>query len=76
MWRTRRGYRVDLPARTPVILLSDRDSDRDPPRVLSIYGGKLTGYRATAAKVLRRIEAALPSRKPVADTRRLRLSPP
>jgi glycerol-3-phosphate dehydrogenase len=59
-----------------VILLSDRDSRRDPPRVLSIYGGKLTGYRATAAKVISRIEAALPSRKPVADTRRLRLSPP
>ena len=57
-----------------VILLSDRD--REPSRVLSIYGGKLTGYRATAVKVMRRIEAALPSRKPVADTRRLRLSPP
>lgn len=59
-----------------VILLSDRDSDRDPPRLLSIYGGKLTGYRATATKVLRRVEAALPSRTPVADTRRLRLLPP
>ncbi len=59
-----------------VILLSDRADRRDPPRVLSIYGGKLTGYRATAAKVIRRIESALPKRKPVADTRRLRLSPP
>jgi glycerol-3-phosphate dehydrogenase len=59
-----------------VILLSDRESRRDPPRVLSIYGGKLTGYRSAAAKVIRRIEAALPKRRPVADTRRLRLSPP
>jgi len=59
-----------------VILLSDREGRRDPPRVLSIYGGKLTGYRATADKVVRRIEAALAKRRPVADTRRLRLSPP
>jgi glycerol-3-phosphate dehydrogenase len=59
-----------------VILLSDRTDRRDPPRVLSIYGGKLTSYRSAAAKVIRRIEAALPNRRPVADTRRLRLSPP
>jgi glycerol-3-phosphate dehydrogenase len=59
-----------------VILLSDRESRRDPPRVLSIYGGKLTSYRSAAAKVIRRIEAALPRRRPMADTRRLRLSPP
>lgn len=59
-----------------VILQSDRERDSEPPRVLSIYGGKLTGYRATAAKVIRRIESALPRRRPVADTRRLRLSPP
>ncbi|UCC73009.1 MAG: FAD-dependent oxidoreductase [Gemmatimonadota bacterium] len=58
------------------VLESDRDSDRDPPRVLSVYGGKLTGYRATAAKVISRIAGALPRRERVADTRRLRLSPP
>jgi glycerol-3-phosphate dehydrogenase len=59
-----------------VILLSDRANRRDAPRILSIYGGKLTGYRATAAKVIHRIESALPKRKPVADTRQLRLLAP
>lgn len=59
-----------------VILLSDREKDREPPRLLSVYGGKLTGYRATAEKVLARIAAALPARRPLADTRRLELSPP
>jgi glycerol-3-phosphate dehydrogenase len=36
--------------------------DRDPnPRVLGIYGGKLTGWRAAAAHVLSRISASLPA---------------
>lgn len=59
-----------------VILVSDRGDEREPPRVLSIYGGKLTGYRATAEKVMARVASALPARKPVADTRRLPLTPP
>lgn len=51
------------------------DVDRTPhPRVLTIWGGKLTTYRATAEKVMRRIAAALPRRAPVADTRTLPLS--
>ncbi|MGD8699955.1 MAG: FAD-dependent oxidoreductase [Gemmatimonadales bacterium] len=58
------------------ILMTDRDGRHDQPRVLSIYGGKLTAWRATAAKVMARIESALPNRKPVADTRSLPLSPP
>ena len=45
------------------------------PRLLSILGGKLTGWRATAAKVMHRIEPSLPARRPVADTRYLRLKP-
>lgn len=49
--------------------------DEATPRLLSIVGGKLTGWRATAAKVMLRISASLPSRKPVADTRQLHLSP-
>ncbi len=57
------------------ILDTDRDG-RDPPRLLSIYGGKLTSYRATAEKVLARVAPALPARRPVADTTTLRLSPP
>lgn len=38
------------------------------PRVLSIYGGKLTTYRSTALKALRRLSPSLPGRRPVADT--------
>ncbi|MGD8618238.1 MAG: FAD-dependent oxidoreductase [Gammaproteobacteria bacterium] len=45
------------------------------PRLVSVYGGKLTGYRATAQKVMCKLENTLPSRKAVADTARLRLSP-
>ncbi|MCP3902991.1 MAG: FAD-dependent oxidoreductase [Planctomycetes bacterium] len=53
------------------------DTDRpDRPRVLSIYGGKLTAYRATAERILARIARSLPKRTPVADTRELPLSPP
>ncbi len=45
------------------------------PRVLSIYGGKLTGYRATAEKVIHRIRHTLPARKAVARTSELTLTP-
>jgi len=53
-------------------LLSD---NRRQPRLISIYGGKLTGYRATAEKVMRLLENTLPSRRAVADTAKLRLRP-
>ena len=46
------------------------------PQILSIYGGKLTSWRATAEKVLKRIASALPHRSPKADTHDLTLSPP
>ncbi len=45
------------------------------PRVLGIYGGKLTGWRATAERVLKRIAGSLPERRARADTRRTRLVP-
>ncbi|MGI9291580.1 MAG: glycerol-3-phosphate dehydrogenase/oxidase [Gammaproteobacteria bacterium] len=45
------------------------------PRFLSIYGGKLTTYRATAEKVCRKIAPSLPDKKPLADTRELTLKP-
>lgn len=45
------------------------------PRVLSLYGGKLTSYRADAEKVMARLLPVLPERKPIADTRRLPLQP-
>lgn len=49
--------------------------DPERPGLVTIYGGKLTGYRATALKVLRLLQASLPARKPRADTAALRLSP-
>jgi len=45
------------------------------PRLVSIYGGKLTGYRATAQKVMHILENTLPSRKTLADTAKLELRP-
>jgi glycerol-3-phosphate dehydrogenase len=43
------------------------------PRLISIYGGKLTSYRAAAEKVLSSASKTLPASRPVADTRRLLL---
>ncbi len=58
------------------ILDVDRSGRGDHPRLLSIYGGKLTSWRATAEKVMQRLAPALPERPPRADTRRLRLEHP
>lgn len=44
-------------------------------RVLTLMGGKLTTYRATAEQALRRMMPQLPERKPQADTRTLTLTP-
>jgi glycerol-3-phosphate dehydrogenase len=59
------GLRV-LPAATQAAFDRSRETifvtDRDPnPRVLGIYGGKLTGWRAAAAHVLARIGPSLPA---------------
>lgn len=43
-------------------------------RVVSIYGGKLTAYRAVAERVLEQLRGVLPSRQVRADTRHLPLS--
>ena len=40
------------------LLVEDR---RGNPRLLSIYGGKLTTWRATAEKVMRRLQTSLPA---------------
>jgi glycerol-3-phosphate dehydrogenase len=40
----------------------------DCPRLVSVYGGKLTTYRSTSQKVLKMLMQGLPSRSPVADT--------
>lgn len=45
------------------------------PRTLSIYGGKLTGYRATADKVVDKLRRSLPSRQAHARTDTLKLVP-
>ncbi len=58
------------------LLAVDGDDGPGPPRLLTIYGGKLTTYRSTAAKVMDRIAPALPSRTAVADTRQLALEHP
>jgi glycerol-3-phosphate dehydrogenase len=46
------------------------------PRLLNVYGGKLTSWRATGEKVMRRLSPALPGAKPKGDTRRLVLPRP
>lgn len=53
------------------VLHTDR---ADRPRVLTIYGGKLTAYRATAEKIMQQLAPALTVRKVIASTRGLRLS--
>lgn len=47
----------------------------EPARLVTIYGGKLTGYRATAARVMRMLRKSLPARAAVADTANLKLAP-
>src|SRR5262245_1367316 len=54
------------------LLVCDREHR---PRVLGIYGGKLTGYRVTAEQVMQRIGVSLPQARARADTRTLKLEP-
>ncbi len=69
------GLRV-LPAASQTAFGRSRETifstDRDTkPRVLGIYGGKLTGWRAAAAQVLQRIEPSLGTRTRRAETDQL-----
>jgi glycerol-3-phosphate dehydrogenase len=71
------GLRV-LPAQSDAPFTRSRETllhpDRsEQPRIMTIYGGKLTAYRATAAAVMARLSASLPRRSPVADTTQLPL---
>ncbi|MBI5612942.1 MAG: FAD-dependent oxidoreductase [Gammaproteobacteria bacterium] len=66
------GLRV-LPAGTAPMVRRPREillfaEPATAPRLVTIAGGKLTGYRATAAKVLARLAPALPARTPRAAT--------
>lgn len=64
------GTAFDRPRETTLV----QDDDR-APRMIAIYGGKLTGYRATAAKVIERLRPSLPERPARGDTSTLRLRP-
>ena len=46
------------------------------PRVVSIYGGKLTAYRATALDVMKQVDAILPERQKRGNTATLPLTVP
>ena len=45
------------------------------PRVLSVMGGKLTTYRATAQMALERLKPSLPVKEEIANTSQLPLTP-
>jgi glycerol-3-phosphate dehydrogenase len=59
--------------RSREVILSPDDEQR--PSFVSVYGGKLTGYRATAARVLALLRGNLPKADAKADTKTLRLPP-
>jgi len=71
------GLRV-LPAAGGSLFRRRRDThflpdDRTAPHLVGLYGGKLTGYRATASNALRILRRTLPPRRALADTRFVRL---
>ena len=49
-------------------------ADTAQPGLLTLYGGKLTGYRATAEEVVDKLKAGLPKKDSVADTRSMDLN--
>ena len=63
------------PSSRPRDALFAVDSAR-PPRLVTLSGGKLTTYRATAARVLARLRPALPATGRSGDTRQIRIAPP
>ena len=54
------------------VILTDKESK---PRLISIYGGKLTVFRATANKVLTQLKYTLPHKKVLAKTDQIILTP-
>ena len=73
------GFRV-LPREQKSVFARARDTvflldSENNPRILSMYGGKLTAYRATAEKALKKISVSLPTdRIAKASTERLHLT--
>jgi glycerol-3-phosphate dehydrogenase len=57
------------------ILQADRPASEGQPRVLTIYGGKLTAYRLTADKVMKNLKSTLPDRAKRARTDKLSITP-
>jgi len=73
------GLRV-LPAATGAAFKRSREirlpvDNPQQPRLVTVYGGKLTGYRATAGKVMKILQSTLPARQPLANTAELMLRP-
>lgn len=73
------GLRV-LPRTAGTAFTRPRDTifhtdDSENPRLVTIYGGKLTAYRATSERLIDQFRPMLPPRKRVADTRTLALTP-
>ena len=73
------GLRV-LPASNNSAFKRSREThlpvdSRQKPRSVAIFGGKLTGYRATADKVMKILQRTLPERKQRAKTAELPLRP-
>lgn len=70
------GLRV-LPRQDDNFFNRPRDTvvhrDDTHPGLVSLYGGKLTGYRKTAEEVVHAIQKDLPAKTRVADTRKLDL---
>ncbi len=52
------------------VLVTDNDKQ---PRLISLYGGKLTVYRATSDKVLQKLKQTLPDKKELASTTEISL---
>lgn len=70
------GLRV-LPSSNKRAFLRNRDTQfLEDGGLISLYGGKLTAYRATAEKLLGLVQKRMGKRKEIADTRTLSLHHP
>lgn len=70
------GLRV-LPSSPQRAFLRNRDTQfLEDAGLISLYGGKLTAYRATAEKLLELVQKSIGKRNGIADTRALRLHHP
>jgi glycerol-3-phosphate dehydrogenase len=71
------GLRV-LPQSTRSVFHRTRETilhiDSEHPRLMTVYGGKLTGYRATAEKVMRAIQPIIGARRQKVKTSEIYLT--